>query len=181
MSLPNYITLLRIVLVPVFFTELLSYQAGETLHRTLAAVVFFTACLTDAIDGFLARLLNLQTKLGSFLDPLADKLILLSGYLGILFVPALRYHPPLWVTVTIVFRDMVLLVGLVILSWINGTVEVKPNLLGKCTTALQMATLGSILLEWNIAALLWYPTAGFTIFSCIVYVIRGLKNLPFAS
>lgn len=177
MSLPNYITLLRIILVPFFFTELVSYQPGSEHHRWWAFAIFLTACFTDALDGFLARVLKAKTPLGTFLDPLADKLLLLAGYLGLLFVKALPYHPPLWITVTIVFRDLLILSGLLILFLITGSATVQPNFLGKVTTALQMATLGAILVGWKGAALLWYPTAVFTILSCFVYIGRELQKL----
>ena len=181
MSLPNYLTFFRIFLVPFFFTELVSYHEGAEHHRWIAAVILVVACLTDALDGLLARILNMKTPLGQFLDPLADKLLLLSGYLGLLFVNGLPYHPPLWITVTIVFRDIVLLTGLVILFFITGSIQVQPNILGKCTTAFQMATLTAILIGWKISVALWYLTALFTILSCFSYVIRELKKMRIVS
>jgi len=163
--------------VPFFFTALVSYRAGGGHYRWIAFGVFLTAALTDALDGFLARVTHKKSNLGRFLDPLADKLLLLSGFLGILWVEILPYRPPLWVTVTIVFRDIVIIAGLVILYLISGTTRIQPNFFGKATTAFQMATLVAILLEWRIAVPLWYVTAGITILSCLIYVARDINKL----
>ena len=88
MSLPNTITFIRIILVPFFFTELVSYKPNAEHHLKIALILFMTAASTDALDGFLARTLKLKTELGTFLDPLADKLLLVSGFLALLAVPA---------------------------------------------------------------------------------------------
>ena len=172
---PNYITFARLFLIPFFFTAMVSYQPGKEYQRWLAFGIFLTASLTDALDGFLARLTKSRSRLGRFLDPLADKLLLLSGYLGLLFVPSLPYRPPLWVTVTIVFRDVVIIGGLVMIFLLTGRVKVEPNFLGKATTAFQMVTLIAILLVWKISVALWYATAGLTIVSCLVYCVRELR------
>lgn len=177
MSLPNLITLGRIFLVPFFFTELLSFHRGDPNHRWTALGIFVFASLTDVLDGFLARTTSGSTDLGKFLDPLADKLLLLSGFLGLLMVHDLPYTPPLWVTVTIVFRDLVVIIGMVIIFLITGTVRIEPNFLGKLTTAAQMITLILILLNWQYSFILWNLTALLTIASCFVYLARDMKKL----
>ena len=178
MSLPNYITLSRILLVPFFFTSLVSTRPDEGPQRWITLGIFLLASLTDALDGFIARVSKRRTALGRFLDPLADKLLLLSGYLGLLFVQGFAYQPPLWITVSIVFRDLVIVVGLVVIFLVNGTVRVEPNLIGKTTTALQMITLVLIFLEWLPAVIYFcYLTAFFTILSCLVYIVRDLRRL----
>ena len=163
--------------MPFFFTALVSYNSGKEGYRWAAFILLFIASLSDALDGALARVLNKKSKLGRFLDPLADKLLLLSGYLGLLYVSSLTYVPPLWITVTIVFRDIIIIVGLVTIYFISGEVRVEPNLLGKTTTAFQMGTLIAILLQWKIAVVFWYITAVLTILSLLVYVIRDIKLL----
>jgi CDP-diacylglycerol--glycerol-3-phosphate 3-phosphatidyltransferase len=177
LTLPNYITLFRILLVPFFFTVLVSYETGQETTRWLAFALFLVAAASDALDGFLARLLKQQSQLGRILDPLADKLLILSGYLGLLCVHALPLRPPLWVTVTIVFRDMVLFVGLIIIYLIGGRLAIQPNLLGKVTTGFQIMTLVALLLQMPVASILWTVTAVLTIVSCLVYVTRELKLL----
>jgi cardiolipin synthase len=177
LSIPNYITLVRILLIPFFFTALLSYQAGQEKYRWIAFALFLVASLTDAIDGYWARTTKSQTALGRFLDPLADKALLLSGYLGILFVSALPYRPPLWITVTIVFRDMIIVIGLILIFMASGQLKVEPNLAGKLATAFQMATLVSILAAHPISMVLWNITAALTIWSGLSYVLRDFIRL----
>lgn len=177
MTIPNYITFFRILLVPVFFTLLVSYEEGKEYYRLLALSVFIVASFSDALDGAIARATKTCSELGRFLDPLADKLLLLSGYIGLLLVQSLDYHPPHWVTVVIVFRDIFLVGGAVTLFVVGGKLRVEPNWLGKITTASQMLTLVVILLQWPLSIVLWYITAGLTIFSCLVYFLRDLPLL----
>jgi cardiolipin synthase len=177
LNLPNYLTLFRILLCPFFFTFLVSYESGKEHYRWLALGVFVFAAFTDVLDGFLARFRKEQTELGRFLDPLADKLLLLSGFLGLLFVGALRYQPPLWVTVAIVFRDIVLIGGFVVVFFVTGTFRVQPNVLGKVTTGCQTATLVGLLLEWKGALLICYATAVLSILSCLAYLGRDVNLL----
>lgn len=176
MTIANYITLLRILLTPFFFVSLLTFnEHHEDKYRWMALAFFLVAVATDALDGLIARAFKKKSTLGQFLDPLADKLLLLSGYLGLLFVQSLALRPPLWVTVTIVFRDLVILSGLIVIFLMTGKVRVQPNRLGKCTTALQMATLVAILLGLPVSVFLWNLTAFLTIVSCFTYVGRELK------
>lgn len=177
MNAPNFITLVRIFLTPFFFTSLIYYERGQEHFRWIALAIMIVASLTDAIDGFVARVWKSRTELGRFLDPLADKLLLLSGYIGLLFVDALIYRPPLWITILIVFRDLVIVSGMVVIYFISGRLRVHPNYLGKCTTAAQMVTLVAILLQWQIAVVFYYVTAILTILSLVVYSVRELKLL----
>jgi CDP-diacylglycerol--glycerol-3-phosphate 3-phosphatidyltransferase len=156
---------------------LLSYQPGREHVRWIAFAIFLTASLTDAIDGFLARATNSRTQLGRFLDPLADKVLLLSGFLGILFVPALPFRPPLWITVTVVFRDLLIVVGLALIFFASGQLRVEPNIWGKSATAFQMATLVAVLAANWIAVPLWYIMAALTIMSCLSYILRDFIKL----
>lgn len=172
----NLITLLRIGIVPFFFSALLYYRPERDHLRQWAFWLFLVASLTDALDGLLARMRHEITRLGKFLDPLADKLLLLSGYLGILLAPSFPLTPPLWVIVLIVFRDLVIVGGLVVLYLSGAPTEVAPNFLGKMTTAFQMATLLSILLLWPISFLFWNATAFLTVVSMLSYVIREMRR-----
>lgn len=135
------------------------------------------ASFTDALDGFIARAWHKRTELGRFLDPLADKLLLLSGYLGLLFVQKFPLHPPLWITVTIVFRDVVIVMGMIVIFLISGRLRIQPNFLGKTTTALQMVSLIAILAEWEGAVPLYYLMAVCSILSVLNYSFRELRLL----
>jgi len=174
--LPNLITLFRILIVPFFFTALLYYQPEKDFLRAWAFGLCLVASLTDAVDGLVARLRKETTVLGRFLDPLADKLLLLSGYLGVLLAKSYPMAPPLWIVVLIVFRDLLIIGGL-ILFYISGKpIEVAPNLLGKATTALQMVTLLSVLLLWPISHWLWNLTAALTVASGLTYILREMAS-----
>lgn len=175
MSIPNYLTLFRILLTPIFLTLLVSYTPEKEGIRFAALGVFGIAAVTDALDGLLARFLKQRTALGQMLDPLADKILLLSAYIGLLFVPALPFRPPLWITITIIFRDLILLFGFFMLNFAAVKIEVVPNLWGKFTTVSQMFLLCFILLEWPAAVPLAYLTVMFTIISGMIYITRGLK------
>ena len=109
------------------------------------------------------------------LDPLADKILLVSAYIGLLFVTTLPFRPPLWITITIIFRDLILLFGFLTLNFAAVKIEVQPNIWGKLTTVSQMLLLCFILLEWPVAIPLAFLTAAFTIASGIIYITRGLK------
>jgi len=175
LSIPNYLTLFRILLTPVFFIALVSYTPEKEGFRLVALAIFVIAALTDALDGLLARFLKQRTALGQMLDPLADKILLVSAYVGLLFVASLPFRPPLWITITIIFRDLILLIGFFILHFAAVKIEVLPNILGKLTTVSQMLLLCFILLEWPLAVPLAFLTVAFTIISGVIYITRGLK------
>lgn len=162
--------------MPFFFTALLYYEPAKDHFRWIAFTLFLIASLTDAIDGLVARLTKGISQLGRFLDPLADKLLLLSGYVGLLFARDFPLVPPLWVTVAIVFRDVVIVTGLAVFYMSGIPVVVNPNMLGKMTTAFQMASLVSILLLLPVSPLLWYATSALTVSSGFVYVIREMRR-----
>jgi cardiolipin synthase (CMP-forming) len=177
LSIPNYLTLLRILLTPVFFITLVSYTPEKEGFRFTALVIFVIAALTDALDGLLARFLKQRTALGQILDPLADKILLVSAYIGLLFVGTLPFRPPLWITITIIFRDLILLFGFFTLNFASVKIKVQPNIWGKLTTVSQMLLLCFILLEWPLAIPLAFLTVTFTIVSGLIYITRGLKFL----
>jgi cardiolipin synthase len=148
MNLPNNLSLLRILLVPVFVGALFYYNPDQDILRVLALSIFVAACLTDAADGYLARKLGQKTVLGSYLDPLADKALLLSGFLSLSFMPNIpeAMRIPAWVTITIVARDLVILLGSIMIYVTTGTLKAQPLLVGKVTTFFQMGTLVAALL-----------------------------------
>ena len=153
------------------------FNNDHTFFRPLAFVIFLIAITTDALDGLIARNFHKQTELGTFLDPLADKLLLLSGFFGITFSNAFTVKPPIWVVVVVVFRDLFIICGLFIIFLTTSQLRIRPNLLGKTTTFLQMCTILTVLAGWKHSALIWLATAGFTILSAVAYLIRGIKLL----
>jgi len=135
------------------------------------------AILTDALDGIIARRLHQRTKLGTLLDPLADKVLLLSGFLGITFSQSFTIKPPVWIVIIIVFRDLFLIGGLMSIFLTITRLPISPNLLGKVTTFCQMVTLIFLLADWPYASIIWSLTAAVTIASAISYLMRGLRLL----
>src|SRR5271168_4098638 len=110
MTTANKVTILRILLVPFFVVEVLYYvRNGQELHRVLAIASFATAAICDGVDGFIARRFNQRSELGAILDPLADKLLLVSGIVVLTFDRQPYFESiPLWVTGLIIGRDLVI-------------------------------------------------------------------------
>jgi cardiolipin synthase len=174
MGLPNWLTILRILLIPVFVTLLVYRRAG------LALLVFCLASLTDMLDGYIARSQHRQTRLGAFLDPMADKLLLTSGFVTLTWLKVI----PFWITAVVVSRDVVLSIGVLVIHVAGGTVHPAPTRIGKMSTVFQMLTVLAAmaavyfqLLPAFVTTLLAWVTAAFTITSGLQYIIRGLKQL----
>jgi cardiolipin synthase len=175
MNIPNFLSLSRIILVPVIIIFLIHES------YTKALIAFTVAGLTDVFDGTLARILNRQTKLGSFLDPIADKILLATSFVSLSIFALI----PAWLTVIVISRDFIILLGIIILSMMSITYEIKPAFISKVTTALQLATIFFALLfkavvhdisfDW-IKIICWL-TAIFTIISGLTYIIRGIKYI----
>ena len=181
MNLANKITISRLLLIPIFAALVLNYRelpGGEReFLRYLAIIVFALASLSDAVDGFIARTFNQQTRLGSFLDPLADKMLLMTAVILLsLKIPGLT-QLPIWFPVLVISRDVFLTVGSLVVHLTTGSLRVLPNLLGKATTVFQMATVIWILMKWPGAYWVWGPAAFFTLLSGFVYIISGSKQL----
>lgn len=151
MTTANKITILRILLIPVFVTLVLYYvNDGNEWYRTMAVVSFVLAAVCDGIDGFVARRFNQISELGKILDPLADKLLLVSGIVLLSFDHSPRLEAvPVWLTVTVIGRDVLLLAGMLVLQMTVGRIKVKPRVIGKVATVFQMAVVLWILLKWD--------------------------------
>ena len=177
MTFANWLTVGRIFLVPFFVIFLAYYEPGKDGFRLAAFGMFITAAVTDALDGYIARHWDQKSTLGSFLDPLADKLLILAAFLTVYFSSSFPLKPPVWVTIIIVSRDITIIAGLLVIFLSTGQVKMEPNFLGKVTTAFQMATMASILLLLPFSPILWYITAVLTIASVLVYVVREGKRM----
>jgi CDP-diacylglycerol--glycerol-3-phosphate 3-phosphatidyltransferase len=181
MTTANKITILRILLVPFFVVEVLYYvRAGNEVHRLLAIASFGVAAACDGVDGFVARRFNQRSELGAILDPLADKLLLVSGIVILSFDHRPYFQTlPLWLTGTIIGRDILLLVGLLVIQITVGKVGVRPRVFGKIATVLQMAVVLWTLLKWNDKWLnLWIIGAAVcTGISGLLYVLDGTRQL----
>jgi len=179
------ITILRILLIPFFVVEVLYYvKTGNEVHRAVALLTFAVAAICDGVDGYIARHYNQRSELGAILDPLADKLLLVAGVV-VLSLDNAPYlgQVPLWLTGTIIGRDLLILIGMIVIQMTVGKVKVRPHFVGKIATVLQMVCVLWILLGWDAswgARWLGYWTLGaaaFTGVSGVFYVWDGVRQL----
>jgi cardiolipin synthase len=170
MGLANWLTVLRILLVPVFVTLLVYGRPGA------AVAVFAIAALTDLLDGWVARHHGLQSRLGAFLDPLADKILLTASFVML----TMLHMIPFWITVVVLSRDAFLALGTLLIHMIGARVHPRPTWAGKAATFFQILTVLTGLLGhyWGAARvpvpLLWLA-AGFTLVSGLQYLVHGMR------
>lgn len=182
MTLANQITLVRILLIPVFAVFAVYYAdgvragAGQEWLRWCAVATFVLAAASDGLDGWIARRFNQRSALGVVLDPIADKGLLLTAIIILGFFPW-PVSLPLWFPVLVVARDAVILTGCGLLKFFTGDVEVRPSLLGKAATALQMAAVAWVLLQIPDEKWVVWAAGLFTMLSGIGYVWRGMNSL----
>ena len=181
MTTANKITIFRILLVPFFIVQFLYYvRTGNELNRVFALLAFALAALLDGLDGYIARRYNQKSELGTILDPLADKLLLVSGIILLSFDSGQYFaRLPLWLIVTIISRDMIVLIGVIVVHFMCGKVAVRARFAGKLATVFQMGTVLWILLQWTDRALpfLIFGAALFTGVSGVIYILDGIRQL----
>jgi cardiolipin synthase len=185
MTTANKITILRILLIPFFVVELIYYvRTGNEIHRLLAILSFGITAILDGVDGYIARHYNQKSELGAILDPLADKLLLVSAVIALSFdnKPYLG-QIPLWLTGTIIGRDLLLAIGSGVIHLVVGKIKMRPRLTGKVATVFQMITVSWILLGWDmkyhgVLLKVWILGSGiFTGVSGLYYVWDGSQQL----
>lgn len=176
MNIANKFTILRILLTPVFLGLALYYRPEQDHLRFIALTVFVIAVLTDAIDGFLARFLKQKTALGTIMDPIADKFLLITSFIALtVWDGAIKF--PLWLPIAVVSRDIIIVIGVVVIFLTNGDIKIAPSALGKVTTFFQMMAIISVLLLYKHSEYIWNLAVIFTLFSGIDYVFRGARQL----
>jgi cardiolipin synthase len=177
-TLPNLLTFLRLVSLPFLVMTILEGRHG------LALVIFLAAAITDIVDGYLARHFGMGSPLGAYLDPIADKLFLVSSFV----VFALRatpsvIHVPIWLLVLTIFRDVLILVISLVMYLALGIREFPPSVLGKLTTFSEICTIVAILLV-NVGALpvfvargFFYVVSALAVGSGLHYVLRSSRGI----
>ena len=170
MNLPNVLSLFRLCLT-AFFILAITYQ-----RYALALALFVAQAVSDLLDGFFARMMQKKTDLGAWLDPLADKVMLVSSYLVLCFQEII----PFWVVAIVLLRDVVLMLGfLVSAPALVPRAARRPTLLGKATTLFQMVTI--VYLLWSTTrefqGFFYYATAVLTVFSGFQYILLGFTTL----
>lgn len=178
LTVANQLTLLRMALAPALVVLIVT---GE---MTWALVVFVVAGFSDLLDGLIARLGHQQTSLGAMLDPLADKILLMSSYVALTWSSSLRVRLPVWLTVITLSRDAIILVTVAVITLTVGRRVFPPSLLGKLSTGLQLLTAGIVILfnalseDLGAARHLFWITAVFTVASALHYVFRASAGAP---
>jgi cardiolipin synthase (CMP-forming) len=173
MSIPNFLTLIRIVLIPWFAILLINGSFNQALW------VFAGAAVTDGLDGLTARWLSQRTRLGSLLDPIADKLLLSTAFITL----AIMKEIPIWLSVIVISRDVVIVLGVGILFFSQIEVEMKPTLYSKMTTVFQLLLILLVLSSGYVHFDNWLrqglvlATLVLTVFSGFHYLYTGLKIL----
>jgi cardiolipin synthase len=177
MTIPNLLTLVRI-----FLTPLLAWLLANR-WMTAAFYIFFIAGLTDALDGSIARILGQKSRLGSYIDPLADKLLLITCFLLLWKVGQI----PSWLLLITVGRDILILCGFFVLLICQVKVEIRPLVSSKLTTLFELGTVFALLgksipalsgwlHEW-MYPVLFFTTAGFSVLSAVLYFSVGVSLL----
>ncbi|MBM3249495.1 MAG: CDP-alcohol phosphatidyltransferase family protein [Candidatus Omnitrophica bacterium] len=178
MNIANKISTFRILTVPFFIACLIYYTPERDYLRFLALGIFVLAVISDAVDGYIARKAKLQSKAGLVLDPLGDKLILMSAFILLSPMSQMEFTFPLWVTYIIVSRDCIILLGMLVIYLVKQNVEVHPSRWGKVTTTFQMFSVIAVLVQLRLTAVaLWWIAVLLTLISGIDYVRKGFKIL----
>ncbi|HUX79915.1 MAG TPA: CDP-alcohol phosphatidyltransferase family protein [Alphaproteobacteria bacterium] len=172
MNLPNIISLARLLSVPLIVSLILS-------HQLMAAFILFTiAGLSDALDGFLARIFKARTTLGAYLDPLADKALLVGVFAALGQIGLIE----LWVVILVVFRDVLIIGGILLLFLFKSTIEMKPLMISKINTVVQLVYALFVLGQGefflgipDLNLYFGYFVALTTVLSGVSYVRLGLK------
>ena len=171
MNLPNSLTVLRILLIPFFVGFLIYGYYGRALTTLIVAGT------TDILDGVIARMANQRTKLGAYLDPLADKLLLTSAFVTLSYLHVV----PVWTAIVVVSRDLIIVAGTLLLYMTATPIEVMPTVLGKGSTLTQLVyvvlALVFIYLQKDVRPLapLLVVMLALTVVSGLQYVYRGIR------
>ena len=179
MSLANKISILRILLAPCIVAALLYYSPSRDSLRYLALGLFVVGILSDALDGFVARSKREQSQLGTLLDPIADKCLILSTLISCSVIHGLPnwMRIPAWFNLIVISRDVILIAGTFVIFFSQGRWAVRPSRLGKWAIASQMLVVPTVLLQlpmkWPLLAL----ASTLTILSGVEYLRRGIRLL----
>jgi cardiolipin synthase len=176
LNLPNILSLLRILLIPVFLVLMIQGKVME------ASAVFFFAGFTDVLDGFAARLLHQRTKIGALLDPAGDKLLMTSAFI-VLTIPSLNspHIIPLWLTIAVISRDLFIVSSAFALYKLRGQKTFLPSLWGKSSTVCQFMVLilvlffNSFQISFPYLRLLYFLTLALTLLSGVHYSYIGFR------
>lgn len=179
LTFANKVTVGRILLVPFFIATVMYMSPERPQLRWVALGLFMAAVISDVIDGYIARTRHQKTRAGAILDPLADKILLISAYLCLYAqraeFPEISF--PLWFVVAIISRDVILLLGAMIIQTTTGKLEMEANKSGKITAFLQIVCVIGVLLQLKFSYVFWYITLAATFISGVIYIKEGIKAI----
>ncbi len=171
-NVPNFITVIRILLTPLFVIFLQRNMFPS------AILVFTIAGVSDGLDGFIARYFNQRTELGAYLDPIADKFLLIASFVTL----GVQQYIPGWLAVIVISRDIVIVMGIAVLNIMDVKIRIHPTLISKMTTFVQLFTVFLTLLypqtpsEPLTKYVMFWITAVLTTFSGLHYMMLGLNT-----
>lgn len=176
LNIPNFLAFMRVLIAPLVFWLLLNINNPlfSDIHVSwinfFIALLFVLACITDFFDGFIARSWNQKTTLGEILDPLADKMLTLAAFLGLMMID--RANP--WAVYLILTREF-FITGLRVAAAAKNH-NIAASMAGKVKTVFQMIAIGFLLMNWPLATFLLWVAVALTIYSGIEYIVSYLKN-----
>lgn len=186
-TIPTYITLFRMLLVPIYGWCVLQYgfslkelQPNESF-RIASCTLFAIAAISDAVDGIIARIFNMRSELGAYLDPFADKVLLLTSIIFMAQYFENWWQMPLWFMIIVVSRDLLIIYGVWLLKSRRKPIKFLPHWSGKFCTGLQIAVVSFYLLQWvQLGFLTTILASLLTLWSGVVYFHHGwtLLQLP---
>ena len=177
MNIANKISTFRILSVPFFIACLVYYNPERPYLRFVALGIFILGVISDAADGYLARKAKLQSKAGLILDPLGDKMLLMSAFICLYIIDKLPQQFPLWVILIVISRDVIILIGAAVIYIVKQNIEILPTRWGKLTTTFQMTAVISVLIALPFSFIFWWLAVIFTVLSGIDYTRRGFAIL----
>ncbi len=179
LTFANKVTLGRILIVPFFIATVLYMSPNREYLRWVALGLFMVAVISDIIDGYIARTFGQKTKAGAILDPLADKILLISAFIC-LYIKRADFGDislPLWFVVAIISRDVILLIGSMLIQLVTGKLDIEANRSGKLTAFLQIACVLGVLVQLKFTRNICIIALVATITSGIIYLKEGINIL----
>ena len=173
MNLANRITITRIILTPLFIAAVIYGRMD------VALILFAMAVISDGLDGLVARTMRQKTMLGTILDPLADKILLISAFICLSIIKSVpqNFRLPPYVPIIVISRDAIIVLGSMLIYLVKGDVKIRPSFWGKFTTFFQMMTVVSILVQFKYSYFVWNIAAILTVISGIDYMLKGSQVL----
>jgi len=179
LNLANKLTICRVLFVPIFVIIILRYSPDQDYFRFIALWIFLFAVILDILDGYVARKFHQKTKLGAILDPLVDKILLISAFICLYKIGAFfdNIQFPIWLVAVVICRDVILVLGAITIRVVKGNIEINPTIWGKMTTFFEVCAVIGILLQWRFSAVFWYCVLVLAIGSGIDYIVKGIKEI----